>query len=50
MVKNINRGVIMEIEKIISRIELLRSRKEDNGNIIKKLERRLRKLQNNNTK
>ena len=40
----------MEIERIISRIELLRSRNEENGNIIKKLERRLRKLQNNNTK
>lgn len=40
----------MEIQRIISRIELLKSRKEDNGSIIKKLERRLRKLQNNNTK
>ena len=40
----------MEIQRIISRIELLKSRKEDNGNIVKKLERRLRKLQNNNTK
>lgn len=40
----------MEIARIISRIELLKSRKEDNGSIIKKLERRLRKLQNNNTK
>ena len=40
----------MEIQRIISRIELLKSRKADNGKIIKKLERRLRKLQNNNTK
>lgn len=40
----------MEIQRIISRIELLKSRKADNGNIVKKLERRLRKLQNNNTK
>lgn len=34
----------MEIERIISRIELLRSRNAENGNIIKKLERRLRRL------
>lgn len=40
----------MEIQRIISRIELLKSRKADNGRIIKKLERRLRSLQNNNTK
>ena len=40
----------MEIQRIISRIELLKSRKADNGSIIKKLERRLRRLQNNNTK
>ena len=40
----------LEIQRIISRIELLKSRKADNGKIIKKLERRLRKLQNNNTK
>lgn len=37
----------MEIEMILSRIELLKSRKTDNGNIIKKLERKLKKLRNN---
>jgi hypothetical protein len=40
----------MEIQMLMTRIELLKSRNADNGNIIKKLERRLRKLQNNNTK
>jgi hypothetical protein len=40
----------MEIQMLMTRIELLKSRNTDNGNIIKKLERRLRKLQNNNTK
>lgn len=40
----------MEIERIISRIELLKARNAENGKIIKKLERRLRKLQNNTTK
>lgn len=36
----------MEIMKIKSRIELLKSRAGcDNGNIIKKLQRRLRKLE-----
>ena len=40
----------MEIERIINRIELLKSRNAENGNIVKKLERKLRKLQNNNAK
>ena len=34
----------MEIERLMSRIELLKSRKTNNGNIIKKLERKLRHL------
>lgn len=34
----------MERQKILNRIELLKTRKADNGNIIKKLERRLRNL------
>ena len=33
---------------ITNRILLLRSRKEDNGNIIKKLERQLRRIRNTN--
>ena len=35
----------MERLKILNRIALLKSRKADNGNIIKKLERQLRKLE-----
>ena len=34
----------MERLRILNRIALLKSRKAENGNIIKKLERRLRKL------
>lgn len=34
----------MEKQKILNRIELLKTRKADNGNIIKKLERKLRNL------
>ena len=34
----------MERQKILNRIELLKTRKADNKNIIKKLERRLRNL------
>jgi hypothetical protein len=37
-------GLIMERQRILNRIELLKSRKAENGNIIKKLERQLRKL------
>lgn len=36
----------MELERLLSRIELLKSRNADNGKIIKKLERRVRKPQN----
>ena len=35
----------MEKQRIINRIELLKSRKAENANIIKKLERQLRKLE-----
>lgn len=34
----------MEKQKILNRIELLKSRKADNNRIIRKLERRLRNL------
>ena len=34
----------MDAQKIINRINLLRERKADNGRIIKKLERQLRRL------
>ena len=34
----------MERQRILNRIELLKSRKADNANIIKKLERQLRNL------
>lgn len=40
----------MEIQMLMARIELLKSRNKDNGRIIRKLERRIRKLQENNTK
>ena len=41
------RRIIMTKQQIINRIELLKTRKEANGNIIKKLERRLRKMGEN---
>ena len=34
---------------IKNRIDLLKSRQKDNGRIVKKLERKLRSLQENNT-
>lgn len=37
----------MEELKIMNRIELLKSRDGDNGNIIRKLERQLRIIRNN---
>ena len=41
----------MKIAMLMSRIELLKSRNRDNGKIVAKLERRIRKLQeSNNTK
>ena len=39
----------MNAELILSRIALLKTRKADNNKIIRKLERKLRRLQNNKT-
>ena len=38
----------MEILNITTRIALLEARNKDNGNIVRKLKRKLRKLQNEN--
>ena len=46
----IKEGIIMERLAIVNRIELLKSRKADNSNIIKKLERKLRSLKSSKEK
>ena len=39
----------MNTEVIMNRITLLKTRKANNSNIIRKLERKIRRLQNNKT-